>query len=658
MGVENGGPVEASYTNSKLISRTQDSSTIGRVGLLNGLPESGAGVVNAQRAINKSFSTLGITGETDANALVYSSNERIVDTETFKQSIEKLDQAFNSGTGHTHSGLAGQGGQISAANLTQLNYYRASWQFMTITGANGSTYDVSTEFASETPGGGTSTVGVITSAPSNRVYVYGVNGDALEDAEGQRIYARITESAGVWTLSFYTLEAGVETAHALASQDIQIYFLKVFTLEDIPTIPSDPVFGGTIDVTADVVDASATQRGLMSTGDQDFAGEKTFSGMVYALGGMTFSEVVSSTTAPTEVDYTGAVVVEIQDPAVTTLDTLTDTTTGGINNTIVILSNKTGASITVNHAGALADYFSINGGSAIVLENDCALLLRRDDTFWNVIGGGGSTNFADLQLSNLTGTTAIPVDLLPATPNVTDIGADGSRWLNVFAKTVSLKRSTGETLVEMTDVANNAVLGSINYVASDTFSASGGLFINGPSNALIAATGDKDLVLKTNIDGSVYGDIVMVAGQNGANAEGVVRAFARALRLPIKTVDPSGPESAWVYYNSTTNKIRWYNGTAWADLGSGGFDVSTITTNTTLDQTANYFLVNATSGNVTLTINPATKFRYSIKRTDGSANVVSIVPSSGQIDGATVYYVSNQYEAVEVYADGTNLWVF
>ena len=42
--------------------------------------------------------------------------------------------------------------------------------------------------------------------------------------------------------------------------------------------------------------------------------------------------------------------------------------------------------------------------------------------------------------------------------------------------------------------------------------------------------------------------------------------------LPVLSSDPGGGDSeeGQVYYNSSSDKIRWYNGSAWADLGGAG----------------------------------------------------------------------------------------
>jgi hypothetical protein len=48
--------------------------------------------------------------------------------------------------------------------------------------------------------------------------------------------------------------------------------------------------------------------------------------------------------------------------------------------------------------------------------------------------------------------------------------------------------------------------------------------------------------------------------------------------LGAQASDPSGGRAGDFYYNSTSNKIRWHNGTVWADVGSGGGGNMTVDT--------------------------------------------------------------------------------
>jgi hypothetical protein len=63
---------------------------------------------------------------------------------------------------------------------------------------------------------GTSVLGVITTAPHNRVEIYNATTKGKYLALGEEVYGRLTEAAGVYTLSFFTFtNAGVETAYTM-----------------------------------------------------------------------------------------------------------------------------------------------------------------------------------------------------------------------------------------------------------------------------------------------------------------------------------------------------------------------------------------------------------------------------------------------------------
>jgi len=96
MAVVDGARVNASTTNAAFVSRTQDTSTIG-VFTLNNTTDanSGAQITNAQRAINETFDAVGMTGEGDATRKNYSSNNHVVDGDSHKVAIGKLDTALN-----------------------------------------------------------------------------------------------------------------------------------------------------------------------------------------------------------------------------------------------------------------------------------------------------------------------------------------------------------------------------------------------------------------------------------------------------------------------------------------------------------------------------------------------------------------------------------
>lgn len=92
MAIQNGNPVEAGYTNSKLMSRTSDTGTTGKFSLSNtSYPESGAAINNTQRAVNETFDAVGMTGEGDATRKDYSSNNVVANGDSHKVAIGKVD---------------------------------------------------------------------------------------------------------------------------------------------------------------------------------------------------------------------------------------------------------------------------------------------------------------------------------------------------------------------------------------------------------------------------------------------------------------------------------------------------------------------------------------------------------------------------------------
>ena len=71
-------------------------------------------------------------------------------------------------------------------------------------------------------------------------------------------------------------------------------------------------------------------------------------------------------------------------------------------------------------------------------------------------------------------------------------------------------------------------------------------------------------------------------------------------------------------------------------------------------------LVDATGGAVTIKLPPpasGTKRKYSVKKTDASANGVTLDGNGGNIDGAATVSTTTQYAGWTVLGDGTNYWI-
>lgn len=99
--------------------------------------------------------------------------------------------------------------------------------------------------------------GVITTGANNRCEVYHATTKAkIKDGSGNEVYARLTESSNVYTLTYFSLVAGVETAYTFASTSIDFDFGYRFEFGDLPddfaisvttkNVANDPSSSGSI----------------------------------------------------------------------------------------------------------------------------------------------------------------------------------------------------------------------------------------------------------------------------------------------------------------------------------------------------------------------------------------------------------------------------
>ena len=78
--------------------------------------------------------------------------------------------------------------------------------------------------------------GFLTAAPDNKVVIKGVDGGGIESPDGTEVYGRLTEAAGVYTVTyFYMNAAGTETAYtAFAGETAELFVPYQFTFADLP----------------------------------------------------------------------------------------------------------------------------------------------------------------------------------------------------------------------------------------------------------------------------------------------------------------------------------------------------------------------------------------------------------------------------------------
>ena len=96
---------------------------------------------------------------------------------------------------------------------------QARWNASGVAIPTGSSTVVTTHFNGRVGGGSDIALGVYTQSPQNKIYLRDkLSNKAISDGtfENNQIYARLTETGNVWTLSFYTAPGGAETLFSFA----------------------------------------------------------------------------------------------------------------------------------------------------------------------------------------------------------------------------------------------------------------------------------------------------------------------------------------------------------------------------------------------------------------------------------------------------------
>lgn len=394
MAVSNGQSANQTTFNNAFVSRTQDSNTTGRVDLENTLAESGPDVVNAQREINSLGSFTGRLSGTDFDAKPTWTNTDVgSSSDDLKTRADLLTQKFNFALGHKHTGAAGDAPQIDGSDIvTPLRGYII--QGVDLTAVTGGTHDVSSQFTTKVPSINSTTAGIPTTAPYNRVLVrFTSSNDPVEDAFGNQVYARVTNTGGVggtWTLTFYAVVSGTETAYSFTgSNNLSFWYQELFNpLESGRPVYSEDFFYPSDNLVADMPDAAIAQAGKVSTGAQSFGGEKNFdSGFATEKEDVSSGTLLALSSSKSFVRITGA--------TPTTLSGIL-APVSGFNKRIVV-TNASTEDITVEHqaaGAAAANRVVTSTEDSVTVEPNASIEFIYDDAAsrWKIVSSGVGGN--------------------------------------------------------------------------------------------------------------------------------------------------------------------------------------------------------------------------------------------------------------------------
>lgn len=201
---------------------------------------------------------------------------------------------------------------------------QAHWNTTGIAVPSASSVVVTTAFTGKVSGGTNTTAGVYTTAPNNKIFLReSATGKPLADVSNDvSVFGRLTESSGTWTLNFYSLIAGVETAfdftgHPKAGENFDFRWCESVQLADsAPTAivyagegidefdPSSPTNHNHVQETIPVLTNGQTGFALSQTPKDPADVRMSVNGVVYENGALKDFSVAGSTATWRDMDFT------------------------------------------------------------------------------------------------------------------------------------------------------------------------------------------------------------------------------------------------------------------------------------------------------------------------------------------------------------------
>ena len=166
---------------------------------------------------------------------------------------------------------------------------------------------------------------------------------------------------------------------------------------------------------------------------------------------------------------------------------------------------------------------------------------------WNIYMAGTAANYMAGNLS--IGTTSVLADY--------PLNAQGTVNGNLLFRFANLSNGTGARmgLILGTD------FGAVGSIDAYSTTYTGGTADDTASGVRILASGVGGLSLRANNASAT------IRLYTGSTERVRVKSQGQMRFVPL-AADPSGAEAGDVYYNSTTNKLKVYNGTAWETITS------------------------------------------------------------------------------------------
>lgn len=356
----------------------------------------------------------------------------------------------------------------------------------------------------------------------------------------------------------------------------------------------------------------------------------------------------------------------------------------GLNSSLPVAGTATGISVNMSNFVTPRMPMGLNvsnGGTNLGANFDTGLYILDNPYTFNFIGGSykvsaGSPTTGQFGIGNNLGIVLdIQDDVVPDTS-----GLNLGFIMNGFLTQVQV--AAGKTMDSLTFMGAGAQLpsgsGTFNdvtfYRALSLVPAGGTETINNmygfkvdsifslssPTNAWGVFVDDA------NIDNYFAKDVVIGGATKKPTNSSVgleVAGTTKAILYPRLTTSERNALTAVAgmqIYNTTTSQFECYVA-SWSACG-GNISVQALSSNTTLTIPSAYVTVDATSGNIDITLPDCVSgifgTEFSIKKIDSSANTVTLqrTGSDDTFDGMTSYPILTQYDAIKVVCVSTTLW--
>lgn len=286
--------------------------------------------------------------------------------------------------------------------------------------------------------------------------------------------------------------------------------------------------------------------------------------------------------------------------------------TAGANGQHLIISNLTGASVTIqNESGSAtaANRVLTGTGGAVALDNNASLFLiyNSSNSRWYVIGGVGGSSTINLAGSGASVAAGKPIYVdSSGNAQLIDAGSD--------------------TKIEFVGIALDAGGGAIRAQVSGEITISGASFtVGGPVFVDALTPGNLTQTAPTSA-----GQWVVPVGIASASNKLIINGAGSATAVKL-----TSDLDAFIYA-----KVR------------------SVSTTQSLTNGDSIILATAGSSNITLTLpSPTSGKIFNIKKIDAGVGFVIVSPPSGTIDGVASKTIASQYDSLTITSDGTNFFI-